>query len=195
MEKHQALSRLVRSHVERFIHETNISWPTFGQQVAEIFERLIAADTSSIHFPTHRDPYKQMRLRAQYLRRHLEDDEPPMDLLEALVMALPKERQNPLLLDLMARMGRMPIEIPRTDRTAEEVERFGTLLREMGEATQAMAPLLADGVIDSKDHPHALHAVRQLTELLAATASLRNQLLARLPELQAVPVAVERRAH
>ena len=104
----------------------------------------------------------------------------PADLEEAWVHALPEPHRLECARELARRYGFLGAVIP--DESDTPVSSVGDLAIRFGAAMQTLGPILADGRIDHDDCPEqVLNCIKLGTDLVAAWATLNQQLLAVLP--------------
>jgi len=160
--------------IEQYIHETNVSEPTFAANVVAEYTQRISEDLRTINFHVQGDAYKNMRANAQILRRFFNGDTRlPVELEESLIFALPFEWRNNLLCTLSARYGLLPTPIPQ--QTDCDIENTGQLLEEFGEALQALSPALIDGRIDEADIVHAEKILKEVADVQGLLASVTEK--------------------
>jgi hypothetical protein len=112
------------------------------------------------------------RANAQLLKRmRVGEVRMPADLEEALVLALPEPQQRACLVELADRYGLLAVPKPSADGVAQHGV-LAEFLRQMSEAVERIAPMLADGVIDVRDREHAPAAIKELTDVITAASSL-----------------------
>lgn len=101
----------------------------------------------------------------------------PADLEDAWVAMLPQQYRQRCEQDLSARRGFMPVRDPRaaTSPTQQGGE-LSDLLREVGEACAALAPIFADGKVDEADLPYIRQALPQLGDVLTAALQVHHRL-------------------
>lgn len=103
----------------------------------------------------------------------------PGDLEEPWVNSLPEPYRTQALRELAGRYGLLAARV-RT--TSEGVASVADIASDAGAVLQAMAPIVADGVINESDRPHLKVAMTKLADLAADIASLQAQLAAALPD-------------
>lgn len=119
---------------------------------------------------------RAQRANAQTIRRFLDGAvRLPADIEESMVAALPDAIRERCLVALAARYGLLAVAAP-TGSGTEQVQRMASLLHSTGDAVGAIAPMLADGVIDEADHPHARRALDELTRVVTAATTLQAQI-------------------
>lgn len=182
-------SQIVFRHMDTFVRRSGSSWPTLAAAVRAQYEARVPESLRRIEFSHHLDAYERQRLDAQALRR-FEDEVKfglPADIEEACVFGLKDAGYSDfekLLADLADRYGLLAAPQPAL---AGEVQDIGRLLKETGEAIQAVAPMLADGRIDERDQPYAKDALGQINDALAMLVSYQARIVAILPDQAAPP--------
>jgi hypothetical protein len=169
----ESRAQLLWRHVYRFIFN-GPSWATYAATVRDIHETATPDGGRTVEWSQHRDAHTRMRNDAQTLRRFEHDTKfgLPMELEEPMVLALRRLRYakyDDLMADLAARYGLIASRLPAD---GEAVANVGNLSIQFGEALEAMAPILADGIVDMGDVLHAQRAARELTEVIAAANTL-----------------------
>lgn len=180
-------AELILRYVQSLLRETRVSMESFAADVVEQYHGRTPGGARTIRFHGGGDAYKDMRANAQLLRRFLEGEvRLPVDLEEAVVMALPDSRRRQLLAALAARYGLLAVRNPNTQRRFEDdTAALAGLFKEAGEAGAALAPMLADGRFGPEDRPLAVTAKRELEDVLTAASGL----LARIEDAMLEPVA------
>ncbi|MDQ2069287.1 hypothetical protein [Natronospira bacteriovora] len=171
-------------HVHAYIRETSTSWPSFATSVARLHNSTVPEPQRRVHFHVDergKDPYDAARLDAQILRRMEESGELLADLEEAIVCAMPEDRQDALLQDLCRRYGLLaaPIPLHGCEGTAVSLADF---VKRTGKAIEALAPLLDGGKIIGKDEALAEEALDEIDGLIAAATTLRARTKRVAPE-------------
>jgi len=184
-------SQLIWRHVHELINRTSASWETYAAQARESYEQAVPKELRVVEWSQQRDAHKRMRLDAQTLRRFEHDTRHglPDDLEEAMVAALEAlgySGHQQLLGELAQRYGLLAAPLPKTG-PVDDINGVGRLLKETGEAIQAIAPILADGRIDENDAPLAKKALTEINEAIAELVSYSQRITAILPELPAAP--------
>lgn len=162
-------------HVHSYVRETTTSWYGFAANVAKIYFRAVPEAQRTVQFHTGtrgKDSYESARRDAQILRRMEEHGEMPGDLEEALVAALPEDRQEALLQELARRYGLLAAPIPThtSEGTAVSLAEF---VGKTGRAIEAVAPMLDDNKIDADDAHMAVDALDEIDAVMAALTTLR----------------------
>lgn len=178
----ESRSQVVQRHVTRYLNETRTSMESFAADVASHYCSATPAAVRDIRFHSGGDAYKDMRANGQLVRRFLEGNpRMPVDIEESMVGALPVDRRAALVGDLAARYGLLAAPIPVPGRSATACS-AGRLMKETGEAIEAIASLLDDDVIDDRDRPQARHVLQQINEAMAELVAFRDRITAVLPD-------------
>jgi hypothetical protein len=112
------------------------------------------------------------RLNAQTVKRMLKGDvRLPVDLEEAMVLALPEPERRRCLAELADRYGLLAIPKPCADIDGQALM-LSDFCREFGEAMQRIAPMLADLVIDERDRAEAPAAIKELQDVVTTATAL-----------------------
>jgi len=180
-------SQVIWRHAHNLVNRTSASWETYAAQVRESYEAAVPKALRVVEWSEQRDAHKRMRLDAQTLRRFEHDTRHglPDDLEEAMVAglkALGYSGHQQLLGELAQRYGLLAAPLP-TATPVEDVDGIGRLLKETGEAIQAIAPILADGRIDENDASLAKQALVEINEAVAEMVSYAQRIAAILPDV------------
>jgi len=184
-------SQVIWRHAHTCINRTSASWETYAAQVRDAYEAAVPKDLRVVEWSQQRDAHKRMRLDAQTLRRFEHDTRHglPDDLEEAMVRALEAlgyGGHQQLLGELAQRYGLLAAPLP-VATPVDDVNGIGRLLKETGEAIQAIAPILEDGRIDENDAPLAKHALKEINDAIGELVSYAQRITGILPDLPQVP--------
>lgn len=135
--------------------------------------------TVEFHTGTTADTYEQAaRANAQLLKRMLTGDvRMPVDLEEAVVLALPEADRLRCLAELADRYDLLAVPKPALDGAAQH-QQVSDLLREVSEAVGRLSHLLQDGRIDENDADAIPGAVAELNDVIGSASALIRTLLA-----------------
>lgn len=173
-----------RSHVLARFHRLALragdTEQAFAARVAALYVERTALAERVVPFHSQGTTLDQadraQRANAQLLRRMLAGDvRLPIDVEEAIVLALSEPLQRQCLAELAARYDLLAVKRPRIGGTEADA-RLADLCREFGEAVESVAPLLADGRLDAADRTGAPLALKQLGDVIAAAVSLQQQI-------------------
>jgi len=171
------------THVEHALRHARLSSETYADEVRRLYQERTPEGARVVQFQNPEeadDPYRALRHNAQTVRRYLGMNEQPIrllaDLEEAMVLALPEPYRGECLRELASRYGLLAARLPGTERGSAALS-LADLMRETAEVVEAVAPLVADGLLDSFDgHLQITQALQQLADLEAACAAQRAQL-------------------
>ncbi|MDY6979371.1 MAG: hypothetical protein SV201_05780 [Pseudomonadota bacterium] len=176
--RNQVIARLIDEH----IRVSAVSWETYSQAVVDHYHTQVPDVRRGIKFHAGGDAYKDMRANAQIIKRIVHDEvRMPVELEESLVEALPVEWNQRCKKELANRFGLLAARIPDPEHRTD-VQGISGLLRESADVMDAIAPMLADGVIDENDMPLAKRALQEINDLDAVLATLRKQITDILPD-------------
>lgn len=173
----------IATHVEHALRHARLSSETYADEVRRQYHERTPEAARVVQFQNPDgadDPYRALRHNAQTVRRYLGLCEQPIrllaDLEEAMVLALPEPYRSECLRELAARYGLLAARMPGVERGGAALS-LADLMRETAEVVEAVAPLVADGLVDSFDgHSQITCALQQLSDLEAACAAQRAQL-------------------
>lgn len=169
---HNARAECIVHHVNLAMRKSALTDRAYGQAVADMYMQRTPLHARTLEFYQSRDPYADERANAQIVRRILSGTvRMPVDIEEALVLALPEPFQRACLHDLAARFGLLaapqPAAVP-----AHQAVHVGQLMRDAGEVMIALAPMFAAGRIDAHDAHAAKHALAEINKTQALLATL-----------------------
>jgi hypothetical protein len=187
MKPNLQLSRpaLLMAITERAVRETRGGVIAFADRVAELYLESVPAEHRRAKIRPLAGDIEQVgvaqKANRQTVDRYIKGDVKafPADLEEAWVRALPEPYQAEALRELSARYGLLAARA--TDEQAP-LASIGDVMAAVGAIAKRMAPILADGQIDSRDRPHAKPALAAISDLQAKLASLSAQLTAVLAD-------------
>lgn len=176
---------VVSHHVELALRHrtagggTRLALETYACDVVGLYEQRTPLHSRHLQFHGGgRDPYADMRANAQLVRRMLGDEAPvrmPAELEEALVLALPEPFRAECLRELCDRYGLLAVRKPPMagDMTGA-LRQPAALLREVGEALEALAPVLADGKVSREDDgPQLRTLLAELDDVIGTCMSMK----------------------
>lgn len=145
---------------------------TYAQQVVDIYQERTPDSARTLKFHVTNDPYADQRANCQIVRRMLDGAvRMPVEIEEAMVLALPDPYRHHLLGELSNRLGLLAAEMPCADAAGQQ-HQVGDLLRDAGDALDKLSKMLNDGVLDERDEVYAHDALVALSHLSARTATL-----------------------
>jgi hypothetical protein len=170
---------VIRAHWELAVRHSGETIEGLATRAVEVYESRTPLHARRIAFqPMSRDPYAAQRANATHVRRFLGLSEPatrlPVELEEALVLALPDPFRAECLRELADRVGLLAAKAP--DPQASPLLVPADLMRECADVITALAPALCDGTYTAADLPAIREALGALADVSGAVASLRHQL-------------------
>lgn len=181
-------NEVIARFVDGYIRTSAVSWETYSQAVADHYAAHVPLEKRSIKFHAGGDGYKDMRANGQIIKRIVHDEvRMPVEIEESLVEALPGEHKRNCKTALAQRFGLLAARIPDPDHQAD-VRSISDLLRETADVVDAVAPMLADGVIDKRDAMLAKQALQEINDADAVLATLRRQITDILPGTDKIAV-------
>lgn len=160
----------IRRVVEEYLRETSTSEDTYADNVKLWYHKLVPHPNRRVlKFHETGDTGADLEANGQLLGRCLRKNAVrfPADLEEAVVMALPERYRFPLVRELSARYGLLAVPIPESGNTKHTATQLQKLMDGFGKSIEALAPVVADGVVDDKDLKAARAALPKLEQLLA----------------------------
>lgn len=171
---------VIRAHWELAVRASGETIESLAARAVELYESRTPAHARRLlsFQPLGRDPYAALRANALHIRRFLGLSEPatrmPVELEEALVLALPEPFRGECLRELAERVGLLAAKVP--DPAGDPTLPAAELMRECAEVITALAPALRDGRITADELPAVANALGALADVSGAVASLRMQL-------------------
>ncbi len=187
---HEPRSVTILRHVAAYLLPTSES--AYADDVRRRYhERTPDPKARCIQFYDSGDPLVYMPKNEQLVSRILgRKVRMPVDLEEALILALPAEAQRACWVDLAARVGRMSIAHPE-DGVRGVAEDLGRLARDVGELLTSLAPLLDDLRIDEHDELVDLVTARERARQLSSQVhTVIEQLSRSIAKKQGTPACV-----
>lgn len=171
-------------HVDQFLRRTGAKEYDFADAVAELYQLRTPLAGRGVEFEPHAagsNAYAVMRSRGQLLFRMLKPDGPtrlPVELEEAVVLALPPPYRDECLRELAERMGLLAAPLPAQpgDALGRQVKSPCALLRSTADAVEQLVPMLEDGAIGPEDAPLFAPALTALSEVMGVCVSLNAQI-------------------
>ena len=177
----QTRSETLAWFVTQLLHDTRTSRETYAQGVVEAYHTLVPVAARTVEFRTEGDVFGCVKTNTQRLFRmldsHFEDTRLPVDLEEALVMALPPDYRVPCVRALARRYGLLDVPLPDASAVGS-VQSIGQFVASFGETVTHLSPVLADGLINAADAPHIPQAIADLEHLMATVQGLLHSLRA-----------------
>ncbi len=180
---HEPRSHTVLRHVQAHLLASSISVETYAEEVRALYHARVTDPKARVmQFHSGGDAIKDMKANGQLIARILHRTvKMPVDLEEALVLALPEQPRGACLRELAERYDLLPAAIPHPT-PSDDAANLSGILKETGEAIQALGPIMADGRVDEHDAPHAKRALIEINEALAALVTMQARITAILPE-------------
>lgn len=168
---------VVYGYTRRMLDETATNANTFAMEVAEGYLANTAPDVRQVPFRLGEgdELLKAMKNNSQILRRYMDGTVKalPADLEDAWLMALPEPYRSDCERDLAQRRGRYSMR--QLDPTESgQVVGLGALMTEVGGLCDALAPAVADGVINRDDLPHARRILSKSDDVITAVLGFRK---------------------
>lgn len=171
-------------HVDQYLRHTRASQDDFAPEVAALYEQRTPLHARAIKFHAYAagdNPYDVNRANAQLLFRMLKPDGPsrlPVELEEAVVLALPQPFRDECLRELAARLGLLAAPIPvGTDTTLlQQLKSPCELLRRAMAAVEPITQMLENGSICADDAEHFGVALQRLADLQSACVTVTAQI-------------------
>lgn len=152
---------------------TGLTLGEYAANVVELYHQRVALHERTVKFHSGGDPYDTRRANEQIVTRYMNAQVRfAADLEEAWVLALPNPYRQHLLAELADRYGLIAAAAPATCGPDQQCQ-VGKLCKETGEAMVKVGELLDDGVIDQRDRPAAMAALREIDDVIAAATSLK----------------------
>ncbi len=171
---------VLHDYVARWKRDTRTSRETVATLVREIYHATVPEPDRAVSFSPLADAYERSRRDAQTLDRLL--DKPgafPVDLEDAVLLALPDRYQQDCINELSGRWGQY--SGPMGDDGTAKFESLSKLLKEVSDVVDAMAPALADGKWTPADRAYVARIEKELNDLvgicLAAKRDMRTKVL------------------
>jgi hypothetical protein len=167
--------QVIERHFLDLQHATSISGSTFVANVREYYEANYPEHARGLEWSRVTDIEVRMRRDYDKFKRWFDTDVRsrfPLEILESVVSAFPPERRFRLQIELAGRQGMLAIPMP-TGNPSEDGVFLGRIAKETGEAIIAIAQLLEDGAIDSRDKDKAPADIADLDEAIAVMTAMK----------------------
>ncbi len=178
-------SAALARHVHLALRHSGDDWNTYAGRVLELYAARTPLHLRHIEFAQHvagGNAYDTIRANSQTVRRMVDGTtRMPVEIEEALILALPEPFLGEAQRELAERLGLMaatlppPCEVPG-QAPALDASAVASLMRETADVVQAIATIVADGAITREDLPAIEQALEQSAQLDAALITLREQL-------------------
>ncbi|MDR3389899.1 MAG: hypothetical protein P4L92_22915 [Rudaea sp.] len=156
----------------------------YATDVARIYAERTPVAMRDVEFHQTRDPYADQRANAQIVQRYIDGrSRMPVEIEEALVLALPEPFRGECKRELAARYGDLAAPIPSAAPGAPMAD-AGMLMAECGQALVELSQSYRDGVIVHGESGVARDAINKLTDVIAQATGLRERLIQALAPIQ-----------
>lgn len=146
--------------------------------VAQLYNTLHAEPARTLPFDlTSGTPAQIMDRCFKRVDRWLDPVEPrqlPLDAIRALIDAMPAELRRPCWGEVLGAIGFLCARTPAAEDSAHAA--FGELVDVFGKISQAAAPIMADGKIDSADRPYAPAMLKKIDQMRGQLAAWEHAL-------------------
>jgi hypothetical protein len=174
----------VYAHVLTALKHSGIDQGDFADDVARLYLERTPLHARSIEFHQHvrgGDPYAVRRANEQLLFRMLKPNGPvrmPVEIEEAVVLALPEPYRDECLRELNARYGLLAAAIPACSKAslADQVRSPCDLMRKAAAAVERIAPMLEDGRIGPEDAAYFADALTAINAMMGCGVTLTTQI-------------------
>ena len=181
------------AHVQLALRHTGRTEAEFADAVVALYHARTPLHARAIEFHGHvagSDPYDVMRANAQLLMRALKPGGPvrlPVDLEEALVLALPQPYQDECQRELAARLGLLsaPLPVAPDAAMAQQIKSPCELLRRAAAAVERIAPMLEDNKgIGPEDAAHFADVLKALNDVAGVCVTINAQVVQAMRQAQ-----------
>lgn len=165
-------SQIIAAHVALALSRCSMIERVYAQAVVDLYQERTPLHARTLEFHSSRDPYDDARRNCQIVKRLLDGRvRMPVDMEEALILALPMPYRQCLQAELAERLGLMAAELPASHATGQQ-HQVGDLVSAAGGALEKLSTMLDDGLLDETDHAYADGALVALEALQARAATL-----------------------
>lgn len=187
-------AHVIWHHVQQCLRHTGTAQDDFAPEVAALYEKRTPLHARGVHFHGYAagdNPYDVNRSNAQLLFRMLKPDGPsrlPVELEEAVVLALPQPFQNECLGELAARLGQLSAAMPAGADAplTRQIHSPCELLRRAANAVERIAPMLEDNnSIGPEDAAHFPEALAAVNEVIGVCVTVNAQVAQAMQQMQA----------
>jgi|GEM_PF-218531 len=173
--------QVIYGYTHRLLNETATNANSFAMQVAENYHAMTAPHMRDkkvvpLRLGEGDELLEAAKANGQALRRYLDGTVKtlPADLEDAWVLSLPEPYRSGCERDLAARRGILPVQLAHIEPGADTAG-VGQLMTEFGDLVSSMTPVLADGVIDERDRPHARKVIDSCHDVMIAVVTLQRR--------------------
>ena len=176
---------VLHAHVLMALAHSGMKQADFADAVVHLYDVRTPLHAQSIHFHKHvkgSNPYDVQKANTQILFRMLRpeftDSRMPVELEEAVVLALPEPFRDECQRELAERLGLLAAPLPvGVDATvAQQLKSPCDLLRRAMAAVDPITAMLENGQIGPEDEPHFGLALRRIADLQAACVAVTAQI-------------------
>ncbi|MBV7434519.1 hypothetical protein KRX19_05705 [Cardiobacteriaceae bacterium TAE3-ERU3] len=130
--------KLIEQHISAYLRETGTSQQSFAANVVEQYHATVPEAQRCIEFSTRDDVFERTKRDAEKVMRYLDGGSCrlPVEIEDALILALPDDRRCALLYALNQRLGCITVGIGQASNDAITPE---TVMKEIGEGLIAMS--------------------------------------------------------
>jgi AcrR family transcriptional regulator len=174
----------IHAHLLTALKHSGIDQDDFAEDVARLYFERTPLHARSIEFHQHTrggDPYAVRRANAQLLFRMLKPAGPvrmPVEIEEAVVLALPQPYRDECLRELNERYGLLAAALPAGNDAslADQVRSPCDLMRKAAAAVERIAPMLEDGRIGPEDAAYFADALAAINAMMGCGVTLTAQI-------------------
>lgn len=164
-------SACIVRHVQAYLRGTATTMETYADNVRLAYHDRTAATHRTTRFHEAGDAFADLKANGQIVNRILSGTvKMPVDLEEALILALPEEDARACWVDLGGRVGRVSVAQPACGPGGKASD-LARCSQAFGQAVQSWGRLLDDLKIDANDDRDDLQEARVRLRNLVAAAS------------------------
>ncbi len=179
---HEPRSVTVIRHVSGHLLSTSRSLEAYADDVKRLYQESVTnLAARSVKFHGDGDAIADMKANGQLVGRYLNrTTRIPVDLEEALVLALPEVSKRECLADLAGRYNLLAAPMPDVG-TCDDIANLNRIMTETGKAIQSLGPIFEDGKVTDDDLPYIKQALQSLTKAVSEFVSMQQRLTDVLP--------------
>lgn len=180
---------VIYAHTRKMLDTTALCVRKFSTCVAEKYAELVAPEFRLVPFRsgvTLDDMFKAERHNAQIIARYMDGTVKalPADLEDAWLQALPQPFRDECERDLARRRDLLIVKLDKSSDYGLGAVSIGSMLLEMGQLCDALAPAMADNTLTPEDQKHAIRILNEADDMIGAVTRLREQILPLLPKVK-----------